>query len=104
MTVFLPLNGSSFYSKFGVPDLLRGQTQQCVYNVFTYDTFGDHLQTCQTKSTVSQVHDWVVYKLGSLLGSVGQRVKIHKLRLQRVRNEETSRSKLCSLAKTSNSG
>ena len=41
------------------------------------DPFGDHLQTCPTKSVVSQVHDWVVYKLGSLLGSVGHRVKIH---------------------------
>ena len=39
----------------------------------------DHLQTCQTKSVVSQVHDWVVYKLGPLLGSVGHKVKIHKI-------------------------
>ncbi len=37
------------------------------------------MQTCQTKSAVSQVHDWVVYKLGSLLGSVGHRVKIHNI-------------------------
>ena len=36
-------------------------------------------QTCQTKSPVSQVHDWVVSKMGSLLGSVGHRVKIHKI-------------------------
>ncbi len=34
---------------------------------------------CQTQSVVSQVHEWVVYKLGSLLGSVGHRVKIHKI-------------------------
>jgi hypothetical protein len=27
----------------------------------------------------TQVHDWVVYKLGALLGSVGHRVKIHKI-------------------------
>jgi hypothetical protein len=27
----------------------------------------------------SQVHDWVVYKLGSLLASVGHRVYIHKI-------------------------
>ena len=53
MTVFLPLNGS--------------------------DIIGDHLQTCRTKSVVSQVHDWVVYKMGTLLGSVGHRVKIHKI-------------------------
>ena len=59
--------------------VLLGPVQQCVCNDFTYDTFGDHLQTCQTKSTASQVHDWVVYKLGTLLGSVGYRVKIHKI-------------------------
>ena len=46
---------------------------------FFYDTFGDHLQTCQTKSAVSQVHDWVVYKMGTLLGSVGHSVNIHKI-------------------------
>jgi hypothetical protein len=28
---------------------------------------------------VSQVHDWVVYRLGDILGSVGHRVKIHKI-------------------------
>ena len=27
----------------------------------------------------SQVHDWVVYKLGTLLGSVGHKVKIHNI-------------------------
>ena len=53
--------------------------QQCACNAFPYDTFGHHLQTCQTKSAASQVHDWVVYKLGALLGSVGHKVKIHKI-------------------------
>jgi hypothetical protein len=28
---------------------------------------------------VSQVHDWVVYRLGDILGSVGHKVKIHKI-------------------------
>ena len=37
------------------------------------------MQTCQTKSAASQVHDWVVYKLGALLGSVGHRIKIHNI-------------------------
>ncbi len=27
----------------------------------------------------SQVHDWEVYRLGDILGSVGHRVKIHKI-------------------------
>ncbi len=43
------------------------------------DSFGDHLQTFQVKSVVTQVHDWVVYRLGGILGSVGHRVKIHKI-------------------------
>ena len=42
------------------------------------DIVGDHFQTCQTKSATSQVHDWVVYKMGTLLGSVGH-TKIHKI-------------------------
>ena len=58
------------------PDLL-GLTQSCVCNAFAYDPSGDHLQTCQTKSAGSQVHDWVVYKFGALLGAVG-RVKEKK--------------------------
>ena len=58
---------------------LFAPAQQCACNAFAYDTFGDHLQTCQTKSAASQVHDWVVYKLGTLLGSVGHRVKIHNI-------------------------
>ncbi len=37
------------------PSLL-GPSQQCVCNDFAYDPFGDHLETCQTKSAVSQVH------------------------------------------------
>ncbi len=59
--------------------VLLGPAQQCGCNAFAYDTFGDHLQTCQTKSATSQVHDWVVYKLGVLLDSVGHRVKIHNI-------------------------
>ena len=37
------------------------------------------MQTCQAKSAATQVHDWVVYRLGDILGSVGHRVKIHKI-------------------------
>ena len=37
------------------------------------------MQTCQAKSAATQVHDWVVYRFGSILGSVGHRVKIHKI-------------------------
>ena len=48
-------------------------------SVFHYDAFGDHLQTCQVKSAASQVHDWVVYRLGGILESVGHKVEIHKI-------------------------
>ncbi len=37
------------------------------------------MKTCKVKSTDSQVHDWVVYHLGVIFGSVGHRVKIHKI-------------------------
>jgi hypothetical protein len=60
-----------------IPDLI-GSPRQCPCDVFQIDALGDHLQTCQTKSAATQVHDWVVYRLGGILGSVGHRVKIHK--------------------------
>jgi hypothetical protein len=69
-----------FWSSLGVPiPALIGSPQQCACNNFHYDLYGDHLQTCQTKSAASQVHDWVVSKLSVLLGSMGHRVKIHKI-------------------------
>ncbi len=37
------------------------------------------MQTCQAKSAATQVHDWGVYRLGGILGSVVHRVKIHKI-------------------------
>jgi hypothetical protein len=65
----------------GVPfPALIGPSQWCVCNVFHYDSFGDHLQTCRVMSVASQSHDWVVYRLGDILGSVGHRVKIHKIK------------------------
>jgi len=69
-----------FCSTLGVPipDVI-GPSQQCVCNAFTYDSFGDHLQTCQVKSAATQVHDWAVYRLGGILGSLGHRVKFHKI-------------------------
>ena len=42
------------YSQFGVsiPDLI-GPLRQCPCNAFQIDSFGDHLQTCQTKSAAT---------------------------------------------------
>ena len=37
------------------------------------------MQTCKVKSATSQVYDWVVYHLVDIFGSVGHRVKIHKI-------------------------
>jgi hypothetical protein len=67
-------------SSLGVPiPALIGPSQQCDCNAFLHVSYGDHLQTCQPKSAAPQVHEWVVYKLGALLGSVGHKVKIHKI-------------------------
>ncbi len=33
----------------------------------------------EVKSAASQVHDWLVYRLGGILGSVGHKFKIHKI-------------------------
>jgi hypothetical protein len=61
-----------FCSTLGVSiPVLIGPPQWCACNVFHYDSFGDHLQTCRIKSGASQTHDWVVYRLGVILGSVG---------------------------------
>ncbi len=69
-----------FCSTLVVPiPALIAPSQRCACNAFNYDAFGDHLQTCQVKSAASQVHDWVVYRLGGILGSVGHKVKIHKI-------------------------
>jgi hypothetical protein len=61
-----------------IPTLI-GPSQRCSCNTFDYDVCGDHLQTCQVKSAASQVHEWVVYRLGGILGSVVHKVKIHKI-------------------------
>ncbi len=61
-----------------IPALI-GPSQWYTCNVLHYDVCGDNLQTCKVKSAVSQVHDWVVYRLGGILGSVGHKVKIHKI-------------------------
>ena len=69
-----------FCSTLGVPiPALIGPSQRCACNTFDYDVCGDLLQTCQVKSAASQVHEWVVYRLGGILGSVVHKVKIHKI-------------------------
>ena len=64
-----------------IPALI-GPSQWCACNAFDYDVCDDFdydVLTCQVKSAASQVHDWVVYRLGDILGSMGHKVKIHKI-------------------------
>jgi hypothetical protein len=69
-----------FCSQLGVPiPELIGPLRQCPCNTFQIDYFGDHLQTCQGKSVATQVHDWVVRRLGVILICVGHRVKINNI-------------------------
>jgi hypothetical protein len=68
------------FSHLGVPiPELIGPLRQCPCNPFQIDYFGDPLQTCQAKSAATQVHDWVVHRLGVILSSVGHRVKINNI-------------------------
>ncbi len=41
------------------------------------------MQAYKVKSATSQVHDWVVYHLDGIFGSVGHRFKIHKITPER---------------------
>ena len=58
---------------------LIGTVRQCPRNAFQINYFGDHWQECQAKSVTTQVHEWVVHRLGGILSSVGRRVKIHNI-------------------------
>jgi hypothetical protein len=77
--LFFPLVFVLFYSAENKQQLKRGPSQQCSSNSFHHDSFGDHFQTRKVKSADSQVHDWVVDLLGGIFGSVGHRVRIHKI-------------------------
>jgi hypothetical protein len=69
-----------FCSQLGVPiPELIGPLRPCPCNAFLIDYFGNHLQTCQSKSAATQVHDWVVLRLGGILSSVDHRVKINNI-------------------------
>jgi hypothetical protein len=49
--------------------------RQCPFRQFSFDHYGDHIQTCQCQSVALPVHEWIVYRLSLLLRSVGHRVK-----------------------------
>jgi hypothetical protein len=46
---------------------------------FSFDPYGDHIQTCQRQSAEFPAHEWIAYRLSLLLCSVGHRVKTHKI-------------------------
>ena len=76
MTVFLPLNGSLF----STPPLVNPlRFSLDLLNSVHATLFLTTLLWIICRLVASQVHDWVVYKLGSLVDSVGHRVKIHKI-------------------------
>jgi len=53
----------------------------------------------------SQVHDWVVYSLGGILGLVGHKVKIHKITPATGKERGDLEVKdYCGFTKTSRSG
>eukprot|EP00001_Collodictyon_triciliatum_P160539 28208_3 len=67
-----------FCSTLGVPipELLR-PAQRCACNAFHYDAFGDHFRLAKLSRRLTG--SLGVYRLGGILGSVGHKVKIHKI-------------------------
>ncbi len=53
--------------------------RQCPYRQFSFDHYGDHIQTCQCLSTTLPSYEWIVYRLSLLLRSVGHRLKTHRI-------------------------
>ena len=72
----VPLWETWFCSSLGVP---IANPRQCPCRQFSFDPYGDHIQTCQ--SPALPVDEWIVYKLGLLFRSVGHRFKTHKFTL-----------------------
>jgi hypothetical protein len=54
-------------------------SRQCPCRQFSFDHYGDHIQTCQCQSATLPAHEWIVYRLSLLLRSVGHRVKTHRI-------------------------
>ena len=74
----MPVWEAWFCSTLGVPiPALVENPRSCACQHF--DIYGDHLQTCQLHSAALHAHEWFVYRLSSLLRSVGHRVKTHKI-------------------------
>ncbi len=76
----IPLWETWFCQSLGVPiSVWLENPRQCPCRQFSFDHYGDHIQTCQCQSTTFPAHEWIVYRLSLLLPSVGHRVKIHRI-------------------------
>jgi hypothetical protein len=79
----IPLWETWFCQSLGVPiPALLENPRQCTCRQFSFDHYGDHIQTCHRQSVSLQslvVHEWIVYRLSLLLRSVGHRVKTHRI-------------------------
>jgi hypothetical protein len=76
----IPLWETWFCQSLGVPiPVLFENPRQCPCRQFSFDHYGDHIQTCQCQSAALPAHEWIVYRLSLLLRSVGHRVKTHRI-------------------------
>jgi hypothetical protein len=76
----IPLWETWFCQSLGVPiPVLLENPRQCPCGQFSFDPYGDHIQTCQRQSVTLPAHEWIVYSLSLLVHSVGHRVKTHKI-------------------------
>jgi hypothetical protein len=76
----IPLWETWFCQSLGVPiPSFLENPRQCPCRQFSFDPYGDHIQTCHRQSATLPTHEWIVYRLSLLLHSVGHRVKTHKI-------------------------
>jgi hypothetical protein len=72
----IPLWETWFCQSLGVPiPSLLENPRQCPCRQFSFDHYGDHIQTCQSQSATLPAHKWIVYRLSLLIRSVGHGVK-----------------------------
>jgi hypothetical protein len=76
----IPLWETWFRQSLGVPiPVLIKKPRQCPCRRFSFDSYGDHIQTCKRQSAKLPAHEWIVYTLSLLFRSVGHRVESHKV-------------------------
>ncbi len=81
MIVFWPLNGKLLFA-LAYACLLRlslDRLSNALVTLLPMTLLGIICRLVKQSQQLLKVHDWVVYKFGALLGSVGHRVKIHNI-------------------------